>query len=181
MKTNLSTILSAVVCFVLIAAAVSIGAVRGWSSDRNEVLSALTADGGMHELLETRAMDAANLAVVAARHLPGADEDLAALRSASTLMLSGTAAPDQLMLADDTVTDVALRFADELPALASVQASKRDKAYVSILTGTLGKKTGLSHNYELMVQDFNQRLNASLTGKLAMLLGVSPLPAVNAE
>lgn len=181
MKTRINTILGVALCVALVVAAVCIGAYRGWSADRSETLNALTADGEMHALLENRAMDAANLAVVAARHLPADDEDLTALRDASALMLSGKAGTEELMLADDVITGVALRFASELPELSSVQSSKRDKAYVSMLTGTLGKKTGLSHSYTLLVEDFNQRLSSDLTGRLAMLLGVSPLPAINAE
>lgn len=181
MKAHLSTILSIVLCVVLVAAAVCIGAVRGWSDDRSEVLNALSADGEMRALLETRAMDAANLAVVAARHLPADDADLTALREASALMLSNAAQTEQLLQADDVITDAALRLADELPALSTVQSSRRDRAYVSMLTGTLSKKTALSHRYTLLVEDFNQRLSSSLSGKLAMLLGVDPLPGADEE
>lgn len=176
MKNRISIILSCVLCAMLIAAAVCIGAYRGWSGEREEALTALTDGGEMYALLETRAMDAANLAVVAARHLPADDEALSALRSASALMLSGAAEPEELMLADNVITETARRFANELPGLSSVQSSKRDRAYVSMLTGTLCKKTGLAQSYAALVEDFNQRMRSSLTGRLAMLLGVSPLP-----
>ncbi|MBE5796859.1 MAG: hypothetical protein E7327_05700 [Clostridiales bacterium] len=181
MKNKLSTVASILLCILLAAAAVCIGAVRGWSQERSEVLSALEADGEMYTLLENRAMDAANLCVVAARHLPEDDEQLLNLRAASSLMLSGNIAPEQLLLADQTITDTAIRFADELPQLDSVQSSKRDRAYVSMLTGALQKKTSLSYQYGLAVEDFNLRLRSELTGRLAMLLGVAPLPGVNAE
>lgn len=177
MKNTLSTVLGVIICVVLVAAALCVGTVRGWSADREEALNALTAEGEMYTLLQNRAMDAANLAVVAARHLPADDEDLAALRGASSLMLSGKAGAEELMMADDTLTDVALRLADELPDLASVQASTRDKAYVSMLTASLGKKTGLTHTYTKLVEEFNRKLTTSPTGRLAMLLGVDPLPA----
>lgn len=176
MKNRLSIILSCLLCAALAAAAVCIGAYRGWSAEREEALTALTTDGEMHALLETRAMDAANLAVVAARHLPADDEELSALRAASALMLSGTAGPEELLLADDALTAAALQLADELPGLASVQASTRDRAYVSMLTGTLGPKTGLAQRCAELVEGFNQRLTSELTGRLAMMLGVSPLP-----
>lgn len=181
MKTRLNTILGVVLCVALVAAAVCIGSYRGWSAERSAALNALSADGNMYSLLETRAMDAANLAVVAARHLPADDSDLIDLRGASDAMLSGKATVDELLQADFRLTDVALRFADELPRLPSVQSSKRDKAYISMLTASLGQKTGLSHNYTLLVEDFNQRLTSDLSGRLAMLLGVTPLPALNAE
>jgi len=180
MKNTLSTVIAVILCVLLVAAALCLGTVRGWSSERETALSALMEGGEMHTLLENRAMDAVNLSVVAARHLPADDETLLALQSASSLMLSGKAGAEELMLADDTITDAALRLAGELPSLSSVQASTRDKAYVSMLTATLGKKTGLTHTYTKLVEDFNHRLTTSLTGKVAMLLGVTPLPVRDA-
>ena len=151
------------------------GAYQGWNEDRMAVQSALTAEGEMRTQLENRAMDAANLAVVAARHLEADNKDLAALRSASASLLASNGEAAAILQADAVITDVALRFAEELPGLPTVQASGRDKTYVSMLTSLLGKKRGLTHTYTLLVEDFNQRLEASLTGKLARLLGVAPL------
>ena len=76
------------------------------------------------------------------------------------------------------ITDVALRFSEALPALPSVQQSSRDKTYVTMLSSQLGKKSGLTHTYAQLVEEYNQRLESSLTGRLAMLLGVSPLDAL---
>ena len=177
MKIRLSTILSIALCVLLCAGALCVGAVRGWSQERSDALSALTAGGEMRTQLENRGMDAANLAVVAARHLPEDDADLIALRKASATLLSGIEDAQVILQADAVITDVALRFSEELPALPSVQESSRDKTYISMLTSLLGKKSGLTHTYTLLVEDYNQRLESSLTGKLAMLLGVSPLPA----
>ena len=181
MKNTLSTVIAVVLCVLLVAVALCIGTVRGWSAERGDVLNALTSGGEMHALMENRGMDAANLAVVAARHLAADDEDLLSLRSASALLLSGTEDAQALLEADRVITDVAVRFAEDLPGLASVQASTRDKAYVSMLTSTLGKKTGLTHTYTRLVEDFNQRLTTTLSGKVAMLLGVDPLPAPTAH
>lgn len=173
MKITFSTVMSIVICIVLVAGAVCIGAVKGWSSDRDAVLRAPTLDGEMSALLQIRAMDAANLCVVAARHVPADDADLLALRQASELLLRGN--PAQPMQADNVITEVAQRFAQRLPAMSSVAASKRDKAYVKTLTDTLCAETSLSHNYALLVEDFNHRLSAEMTGRLAMALGVKPI------
>ena len=181
MKIRLSTILSVILCIVLVCAAVCIGVVRGWSADREAALTALTADGEMYTQLENRAMDAANLVVVAARHLPENDADLTALRGASRELLSGNAGTEALMRADAVITDVALRFASELSQMDSVMASTRDKAYISMLTSSLGKKSGLAYSYNLLVEDFNARLGGTLSGRLAMLLGVAPLPAADVQ
>lgn len=176
MKITLRHILFALMCVALLAVALSLGAVRGWSADRREVRCALTREGEMRTRLEYRGMDAANLAVVAARHLPGEDADLLALRSASQTLLSGTEDIGALLAADAVITDIALRFAQDLPQQASLQASQRDQAYLTMLTGSLGRKSSLNHAYTLMVEDFNQQLTTSLSGRVAMLLGVDPLP-----
>lgn len=178
MKIRLSTILSIALCVLLCAGALCMGAVRGWGAERDEALSALTAGGEMRTLLEYRGMDAANLAVVAARHLPADDAQLTALRKASSTLLSGTEDAEIILQADAVITDVALRFSEELPALPSVQQSSRDKTYVTMLSSQLGKKSGLTHTYAQLVEEYNQRLESSLTGRLAMLLGVSPLDAL---
>ncbi len=179
MKKMLSNLPFALLCIALLAVALCVGAVRGWSIDRNEVLSALTGDGSLHTQLEYRAMDAANLAVVAARHLQEDDADLVALRNASQTLLSGTQDAQAILTADAIITDVAFRFAETLPQLPSVQASERDQTYLSMLTAALGKKSSLSHTWTLLVEDFNQRLTTSLTGRLAMLFGVDPLPTMD--
>lgn len=176
MKNKLSNVLFALLCAGILLAALGIGAVRGWSADRTEVLAALTRGGEMRMQLEYRGMDAANLAVVAARHLPADDADLTALRQASSVLLSDTEDAEAILAADAAITRIALDFAQELPLLPSIQASSRDQAYVTSLTGALGKKNGLTHSYTLLVEDFNRKLATSLTGKVAMLLGVSPLP-----
>jgi len=177
MKISIGNIVTVIICIVLLVAAVCVGAVRGWSDERSAALSALTSTGDMRTQLEYRGMDAANLAVVAARHLPAEDAALAALRKASSTLLSDTDDVNRILEADAAITDAALRLADTLPGLATVQASDRDRTYISMLTATLGKKSSITHSYTLLVEDYNERLTTSLTGKLAMLLGVSPLPA----
>ena len=178
MKTILSKILTVLLCVALAAAAVGIGAVRGWSAERERALDALGDGGAMRTQLEHRGMDAANLAVVAARHLPAADADLLALRQASDTLLSDTEDVIAIMEADQTITVVAARFAASLPQLASVQGSSRDMAYIDALTGSLDKQSSLTHSYTLLTEDFNSRLSGSLLGRLAMLLGVDPLPTL---
>lgn len=179
MKTILSKILIVLLCVALVGAALCIGVVRGWNAERARALSALTSEGSMRTQLEYRGMDAANLAVVAARHLPADDTDLLALRSASDTLLSSTEDLDTIMAADAVITEVALHFAETLPQLPSVQASSRDRTYVDMLASALGKKSSLTHSYTLMVEDFNERLTTSPLGRLAMLLGVDPLPTLD--
>ena len=178
MKIRLSHILSLLLCIMLIAAAVCIGAYRGWSAERESALTFLTTGGELQSLLENRALDAGNLAIVAARHLPADNADLLSLRSASTLLLSGSSDALAIIDADRTITDVALRFARELPALTSMQHSQRDTAYVRRFGDVLGQPSNVSQAYASQVDDFNQRLTSSLMGRLSMLLGVRPLSAI---
>lgn len=181
MKLNGNTILSILLCAVLVLAALCIGSVRGWSSERADILHTFTQEGEMHTSLQHRGYDAANLAVVAARHLPADDGDLAALREGSRTLLSGTEDMALLLSADDDVTNAAMRLADSLPALSTVQDSPRDQTYISMLTAALSTRSSVRHSYTLLVEDFNQRLEGSLLGRLADLLGVNPLPLPEAE
>ena len=174
MKKTLTTILTVVLTAALLVAAVGLGAVRGWRSERNEVLDLIGQNGELAQQLGNRAMDAANLAVVAARHLPAEDDNLRALSACrDVLMTSGDASA--LAQADDQLTQLAAALRETLLALPSVQESQRDQVYVSTLTRALASGTSLSQTYADKAADFNQRLSASPTGWLAKLLGVEPI------
>jgi len=175
MKTSLSTALCAALCVLLTVSALFVGAVRGWSGERDAALHALSAEGELYAQLQNRAMDAANLAVVAARHVPAEDGRLTQLTQLRRTLESGKSAVEELVQADGELTDLALVLGQELPQLASVQASARDQAYIATLTRTLGEQTGMAETYAARVEDFNDRLTSSLTGRLAMLLGVEAL------
>ena len=180
MKNNLTGALCVVLAVVLAAGAVCLGAYRGWSGERSQVLEALSREGELAQSLQNRAMDAANLAVVASRHVKEGDEgyaDAAALREAYAAMTSGSADAAAMARADAAISAAAARLAVLLPELSSVQASPRDQAYISTLTRTLSEDAGAADAFAAAVQDYNARLTGSLTGRLAMLLGVEPLTA----
>ena len=180
MKNNLTGALCVVLAVVLAAGAVCLGAYRGWSGERSQVLESLNREGDMAQSLQNRAMDAANLAVVASRHVKEGDEgyaDAAALREAYAAMTSGSADADAMVRADAAISAAAARLAVLLPELSSVQASPRDQAYISTLTRTLSEDAGAADAFAAAVQDYNARLTGSLTGRLAMLLGVESLTA----
>lgn len=172
MKNSLSTIICVLLCVAMVAGAVCTGAVRGWSGERGRVL-----EGMLSPRQQDRAMDAANLATVAARHLPADDPDIVALRSAYTLITTGTDDDADAIRADKSITAAALSLSQRLPQLDSYQRSSRDKAYVSALTRSLSdaEATGSARSFSAAAADFNQRLQSSPTGMLAMLLGVKPL------
>ena len=175
MKSKWITVLCVAVAVVLTVASVGIGAVRGWSGEREKVLATFTEDSSLHEYLDTRAMDAANLIVVASRHLAADDAALTALQSARATLLNTAASVEQLSRADAAITEAAKTLADDLPKLDSVKASSRDQAYVTTLTRTLSAATDVTSAYDAAVKTFNERMDGSLTGMLAKLLGVSNL------
>ena len=180
MKNNLTGALCVVLAVVLAAGAVCLGAYRGWRGERSQVLETLNREGDMAQALQSRAMDAANLAVVASRHVKEDDEgyaDAAALREAYAAMISGSADAAAMARADAAISAAAARLAALLPELPSVQASPRDQAYISTLTRTLSEDAGAADAFAAAIRDYNARLTGSLTGRLAMLLGVEPLTA----
>ena len=177
MKNTLTTILCILCAVALAAGAVCLGAYRGWSRERDEALHTVSADGELASALEERAMDAANLIVVASRHLPADDGDLAALREVRAVLTDASATAADKTRADAQLTALAEKLAASLPLLDSVQASARDQVYISTLTRTLAQGTDSAAAYAAAAQRFNDRLASSLTGRLAMLLGVEPLAA----
>ncbi|MGN0778567.1 MAG: hypothetical protein ACI4MJ_05420 [Aristaeellaceae bacterium] len=175
MKNTLLTILSILLAIVLAAGAVCLGAYRGWSQERTDALHVVSADADLSASLEERAMDAANLAVVAARHLPAGDADLTALRDIRAILTDASAPSDEKTRADGQLTLLAEKLAASLPQLDSVAASARDQVYIATLTRTLAQGADSAAAYAAAAQHFNDRLSSTLTGRLAMLLGVEPL------
>ena len=176
MNEKLKTILSVALTVVLLVGAVCIGSVRGWREERTAAAGVLTDAGVLQEDLAVRAMDAANLLVVASRHLPGNDPDLQAMRQALVVFRQEDAGLREIMAADAEITRLAAAWGDALPLMDSVKASARDQAYVSALTGALRQGADTAEVYRTQAAAFNKRMGASVTGQLAMLLGVEPLP-----
>ena len=175
MKSKWITVLCVAAAVVMTVAAVCIGAVRGWGGEQEKVLSAFTEDSSLHEYLDTRAMDAANLIVVASRHLPADDATLTKLQMARSTLLHPEASVMQLSHVDAVITEAAKTLAETLPKLDSVKASSRDQAYITTLTRTLSAATDVTSAYDTAVKTFNERMNGSFTGMLAKLFGVGNL------
>ena len=80
MGKRASSALCLALTVALVLAAVALGAYRGWSGERRQALETFTENTALRDYLEERSMDAANLRVVAARHLDREDEDLVLFR-----------------------------------------------------------------------------------------------------
>lgn len=176
MKDSLSTFLCILLTIAMVAGAVCIGAVRGWHNEQVAALEAISVGSDLSEPMRNRGMDAANLAVVASRHLPVKDPDVILLQQAYFKICKTNSSAIERAQADAQISIVAASLAERLPELASVQASQRDQAYITALTRTLSQPTTFAEDYATALEDYNVRLNSSLTGKLAMLLGVEPIP-----
>ena len=177
MKGILSTVLCILLSLALVVFAVGSGAVRGWNGERTKALDTLRQSTDMAVLLENRAMEAANLAVVAARHLNADHPDLLTLQNASGILKDAKAEAADIAEADAALTQAAVNLSHLLPELPSVQADQRDQVYISTLTRTLAETTSAAKVFDEAVNDFNRRLAASPTGQLAMFLGVEPIAA----
>lgn len=175
MKIRLTHVLSLLLCLVMIAAAVCIGAVKGWQDERAGAVAGVLTQDGLAADLTGRALDLGSLTVVASRHLPAEDSDLAAMRSLAASLTRSVDDLSALMAGHDEVTAAVPAFAERLLALPGMKASARDRAYVRSLKDSLCTDPGLNAACERAFADFNNRMEASLIGRLAMLLGVEKL------
>lgn len=170
MKNTLTTILCLLLSAVLAVGAVCLGARNSWLKEREKAISTFSGDEST-DSFENRAMDTANLYVVAARHLPADNPLLTALQECRATLQSTAASSAEKAQADITLTATAQALASTLEVESSVHASVRDQVYITTLTRTLTQGRDAAA-YALSAQDFNRRLQESLTGKLAMMLGV---------
>ena len=169
-----SKILSVVLVILFICAALCVGSFRGWARERDKAAELLSSSD-LAQVVDTRAMDAMNLSVVAKRHLPETDSDLVKLIESADMMLRSGNNMRTRVVYDDPLVKAAASLAERLPALPSVQASARDQAYITTLTRALMSGDSSLEAYNKITREFNNRMNDSLTGKLAMLLGLKPL------
>ena len=175
MRMKNSNILGTVVCIVLLVAALGVASVRGWSKERSSALSSIGDQAELTVLAENMGMDAANLCVVAARHLPADDADLTALLAASQVLRSASSGAEALIEADWQAGMTASALIGRLRTLASVQSSIRDQSYLSSFSRIFSGESKIQSVYQEACEAFNSRMGSSLTGRIAMLLGVSPL------
>lgn len=175
MKLKLSTGVSILICLVLIVAGLGLGAVRGFSKERENVTSLLEGDSGLMDVLMYRGADGLNLCAVAQRHIAGSEE-LAGLESISRSLLAsgGTLAEKQELDAqlDASVSAVVTL----LENTDSYRANVRDQGYISMLKSDLAGLNNQSFysEYSVAADAFNQKLQNTLFGKIAGFFGVRP-------
>ena len=161
MKNNLTGALCVVLAVVLAAGAVCLGAYRGWSGERSQVLETLNREGDMAQALQSRAMDAANLAVVASRHVKEGDESaeaVSALREAYAIITGGSADAAAMARADASISAAAAHLAFLLPEEGLIDSDARER-----LTA-LKKHAGLGAGFNIALRDLEIRGAGNLLG-----------------
>ncbi len=170
MKTTFRNLLAFLAMLLLLMAAFGVGAYRGFTEEKFQVDLAL---GSLSDTLNARVEMGNNLLTVAKRHVDREDVLLLAI-SEDIKALNGDSLPKKAAANSDLTKNSALLL-QKLEGLQSVKNDARDLSYV---TGFLPRGLEQSEQwadadlYNTAANKFNQRLNASLNGQVAKLLGV---------
>ncbi len=164
-------LLGLIILLVLVASALSIGAVRGYRDEKAQVESALTS---LDKVFGSRVETGNNLLTVARRHLSGEDPMLLAVER-DVKALSEKALWPKKMEANLQLEKDAGALLKALEARPSVREDSRDLGYV---TGLLPQALDQSAQwadagrYNEMSAAYNERLRGSFSGWLARFFGV---------
>lgn len=167
--------MSILISVVLVLCGLCLGTLRGYHKERAEVTGLLEDKSGLASVFLYRGADGLNLCAVADRHISGAPE-LETLRSVSTALLTpGGTVEEKLQLSQqlDTCTTDVITL---LEGTESYSASQRDVGYVGMLKSDMESLAGQSFypEFSSAAAEFNQKLESSLMGRFASLLGVKP-------
>lgn len=171
MRRTSTAVLSTVLLFIMLAAAVLWGAYRGWQQERTQVEQSIQ---GLHEMLSARREVAHNVLTVADRHLPKDDALVAALRQDTQAMARRNTLSQSAAL-NARVERQAREVLQALSQLTTVREDDRDLMYVSaMLPQALEQTAKLTEQaaYNQLAEDYNTRKARSLSGRLAGMLGV---------
>lgn len=175
---KLSAGMSILITVVLILCGLCLGTVRGFQKERAAVTDLLKEESGLADVLMYRGADGLNLYTVARRHISGAEE-LETLRSISAVLAApgGTLTEKQEM--DGKLDGSVSAVITLLESTESYQASQRDQSYVTMLRNDMNSLAGQSFytEYSVAAGEFNTRLESTLMGKIAGILGVKPFTA----
>ncbi len=177
MKNKLPTALCVVIAVALVAFGLLYGTWSGFREDRAQVDELLTMENGLLDVLSYRAADGINLSVVAKRHLPAADEDLQELETFARQLQQAAEVRAYTSL-DHALEEAFAAVSAKLKGNASFQQSQRDRRYLDMLTADFSslRASDVVSAYNQAAADFNTRLDAPVSGDLAMLLGVEKCP-----
>lgn len=171
MKGKARLVLALLAMLLMMAAAFGIGAYKGFYAEKVQVELALSS---LSDLMATRIEMGQNLLVVARRHLDPQDSQLLTLQQD----LAALADYDSLNAMAQANQDLSLHSKELLARLEGMQSVKSDQRDLGYVTGLLPRGFELSakwadaSSYNEAARAFNQRLTATLNGRLAGVLGV---------
>lgn len=178
MKKSLPISVCILISLALVLFGIVYGTVSGFKDDQEKVTELLTGDNGLEDVLGYRGADGHNLCVVARRHLTE-DEDVANL-SRIAVILTDESQSLAVRKAENDQLDAAVEAVKaKLSQTPSFLESPRDAKYLTMLESDLKNLSGTGTDkatlYNQAAQEFNQKLQDSLMGKLAQILGVPTL------
>ena len=175
MKPRLSIGVCVLISLVLVLVGLGYGTYGGYVGDRQQVADLLEGENGLAGVLSYRGADGLNLCVVAQRHLPG-DGDVAALRATAQKLANGKGDMAELSSWNGELDAQVSAVRQKLTDSDSFRQSERDQRYLAMLESDLSSlnQSDLAATYNEAAEKFNHRLNDTLMGGLARLLGVKP-------
>lgn len=173
MKGTGRAVLAFLAMLVMLAAAFAIGSYRGYL---NEKLNVEMASGSLDEVLDARIEMGNNLLTVASRHVSQDDPLLVSIQK-QLHALKGEGSISEKSAANEVLGQDGKALLTQLESLPSVQNDARDLRYV---TGLLprgfeqSEQWADAQNYNAAAAAFNDRLNGTINGYVARLLGIQP-------
>lgn len=172
MKKAPAFVLGMLLLLLLAAASIAVGAAKGYRQEKAQVESAMAS---LDALFSSRVETGNNILTVARRHL-SRDEALLKAVEADILELSARGQRQQKAEANARLETHADDLLKVLEQTGSVQDDARDLGYV---TGLLPQALDQSAQwadaagYNQAAKAYNERLNSSITGTIAKILGVT--------
>lgn len=177
MKKRLPTAVCALIAAALVVFGLVYGTWSGFKEDRAQVDELLAMENGLLDVLGYRAADGLNLCVVAKRHLPVQDEDLAMLEHYGR-QLQQAAETRAAVSLDHAVSEAFAAVSAKLKETNSFLQSQRDQRYLDMLTADFAnlRASEIVSIYNQAAAEFNSQLDKPASGDLARLLGVEKCP-----
>lgn len=175
MKKSLPLGLCILISLALVLFGLGFGTVKGYTADRAQVTELLGGENGLTDVLGYRGADGHNLSVVARRHLID-DADVAELSRMASVLTDETQSLSARKAENDRLDAAVEAVKTKLEAASTYQQSQRDQKYMAMLEGDLKNLSAADKGslYNQAAQDFNNQLNAPVSGWIAKLLGVKP-------
>lgn len=175
MKKSLPISVCILISLALVLFGLCFGTVKGFGDDKEQVDKLLSGENGLMDVLGYRGADGHNLCVVAERHLTD-DPDVAILQQTASILTDAAQPLSQKKMANDQLDAHVQAVKQKLLENPGFQQSQRDQQYLAMLEGDLKNLTATDKVslYNQAAEGFNEKLNTSVPGWIATVLGVKP-------